>query len=135
MNKREADSGRRVPAAPSPNGGNGGHGPDGRFLPGNPGGPGNPRAAAVGVWREALAEAVSAEDLGEVLGVLVAKAKAGEPWAVRELLDRCLGRPKQEIAVPEAVGFDVLLARLYQEADPLDDPDDAGADPAEAPDA
>jgi len=71
----------------------------GRFLPGNVGGPGNPRAAAVSAWRAALVDAVDPDDLRMVIGVLVAKAKAGEGWAVRELMDRCLGRPQQTMEV------------------------------------
>jgi len=69
----------------------------GRFLPGNPGGPGNPHVAAVGAWRKALVEAVTPEDVGAVTRKLVAKAKEGESWAVKELFDRCLGRPQQRM--------------------------------------
>ena len=69
----------------------------GRFLPGNPGGPGNPQARNVATWRKALAEAVSAEDVTQVAQRLVDAAKAGEPWAVRELLDRLLGKPHVQI--------------------------------------
>ena len=69
----------------------------GRFVPGNPGGPGNPQARNVAAWRGALASAVSAEDIAEVTGKLIEEAKAGEPWAVRELLDRCLGKPHVQI--------------------------------------
>ncbi len=84
---------------PFANGGNGeaerdGHG---RFLPGNnaAAGRGNPHAARVNAWRTALADTVTEEDLAEVIGKLVERAKAGERWAVCELLDRCLGRPVQ----------------------------------------
>ena len=38
-----------------------------------------------------------------MLKVLVKKAKAGEPWAIKELLDRCLGKPQQQVNV-EAKG-------------------------------
>ena len=84
----------------STNGGNGpDHGPDGRFVEGNSGGPGNPRAPRVQAWRTALAEAVTPEDVGDVVKVLVAAAKEGKPWAVTLLLDRCLGKPKQAIEI------------------------------------
>lgn len=69
----------------------------GRFLPGNPGGPGNPQARNVGTWRLALADAVSAEDMAEVARKLVKAAKKGAPWAVKELFDRCLGKPHVQI--------------------------------------
>ena len=71
----------------------------GRFLPGNPGGPGNPQARNVATWRKALADTVSAGDVAQVAQKLVDAAKAGEPWAVRELLDRLLGKPQVQIAL------------------------------------
>ena len=74
----------------------------GRFTKGNPGGPGNPHVAAVAKWRTALVETVTAADLRRVIRKLVESAEAGEPWAIRELLDRTLGRPTQppEPSVP-----------------------------------
>jgi hypothetical protein len=107
---------------PSTNGDNGLAEPRderGRFLPGNPGGPGNPHAATVGAWRTALASAVAPEDVRQVVGVLVGKAKAGEAWAVKELLDRCLGRPQQQVGV-EATGegtWSLMLASLQAAGD------------------
>ncbi len=71
----------------------------GRFAKGNAGGPGNPFAAAVGRWRSALAKSVTAEDVRAVLSVLVEKAKAGQPWAVKEFLDRTLGKADQRLEV------------------------------------
>ena len=80
---------------------NGSNGRDhrGRFTHGNPGGPGNPNAAAVGAWRSALVKTVTLADFEEVVRKLVDLAKAGEPWAVRELLNRCLGRPTQAVSI------------------------------------
>ena len=75
-------------------------GPDGRYLPGTCGGPGNPHAGAVAAWRKALVLAVSPADLEAVIRVLLERAKAGEPWAVKELLDRCLGRAPAEAEDP-----------------------------------
>jgi hypothetical protein len=71
----------------------------GRFLRGNPGGPGNPHAAAVNAWRSALFNALTDDDVRKVIRVLIAKAEAGEPWAVRELLDRCMGKPDLRVGV------------------------------------
>jgi hypothetical protein len=81
-----------VTGAPSPNGANG-RGRAGRFAPGNAGGPGNPHAAQVARWRATLAANVTENDMAEVVRALVKAAKAGGGWAVRELLDRTLGRP------------------------------------------
>ena len=87
---------------PFANGGNGeaerdGHG---RFLPGNSAavGRGNPHAARVNAWRSALAVTVTEDDLRAVIAELVERAKAGERWAVCELLDRCLGKSVQPAA-------------------------------------
>ena len=96
--KREADM--SVAETPLPNGDNGlaeTRDSKGRFLPGNPGGPGNPQARNVATWRQALADTVSAADVAQVTQKLVAAAKAGEPWAIREVLDRCLGKPHVQI--------------------------------------
>ena len=92
---------------PSPNGPNG-RGEDGRFLPGNSGGPGNPWAAQVAAWRRTLVNAITQDDIQAVATTLVMKAKAGEPWAVKLLLERCLGKPQQAAAFEdyEAQGED-----------------------------
>jgi hypothetical protein len=90
-------------SVPSPNGDNGqaeARDEKGRFLPGNPGGPGNPHAVAVAAWRKAIVLTVSPADLEAVIRVLLERAKAGEPWAVKELLDRCLGRAPAEAEDP-----------------------------------
>lgn len=90
-----------LPSTPSTNGANGlpavVRNAKGRFLPGNPGGPGNPQAHNVAAWRKALADTVSADDVAEVTRRLIEAAKAGEPWAVHELLDRLIGKPSVQI--------------------------------------
>ena len=84
---------------PFTNGGNGEaeHDGRGRFRPGNQAarGRGNPNAARVNAWRSALAQTVTEADLRKVITQLLDRAKAGERWAVCELLDRCLGKPTQ----------------------------------------
>lgn len=69
------------------------HRADGRFAPGNRAAlnRGNPHAAKVMAWRGALADAVTPDDIRAVVLRLVSEAKAGEGWAVRELLDRTIG--------------------------------------------
>ena len=79
-------------SSPSPNGSNG-RGTGGRFTPGNKGGPGNPYAARVGRWREQLAAALTDKEFSGVIRALIKAARAGESWAVREVLDRSLGKP------------------------------------------
>ncbi|MCG3136734.1 MAG: hypothetical protein HJJLKODD_00570 [Phycisphaerae bacterium] len=77
--------------SPSTNGANG-RDSSGRFMPGNPGGPGNPYAQQVAAWRGVLVNTVKASDIKMVVQRLVKAAKNGESWAVRELLDRTLGK-------------------------------------------
>jgi len=99
---------------PSTNGDNGpaeARDAKGRFLPGNPGGPGNPNARNVAAWRGALAASVSADDVAEVTRKLLEAARAGEPWAVKEFFDRCLGKPHVQIELQA----DVDAVRQYSE--------------------
>lgn len=77
---------------PSLNGSNG-RSADGRFGRGNPGGPGNPYAKHTAQLRALLLESVTDDDLCAVIAKLVAMAKEGNLAAIRELLDRTLGRP------------------------------------------
>lgn len=70
-----------------------GRGGGGRFVKGWRGGPGNPMAKRVNDLRMALLAAVTPEDLREVIHALLGKAKRGDVAAIKELLDRCIGRP------------------------------------------
>jgi len=67
----------------------------GRFAKGNPGGPGNPYAKAVGQLRNALLQAVTTEDMATVVRKLIELAKDGNVQAIRELLDRTLGKAQE----------------------------------------
>ena len=88
--------------APSPNGGNGrgdarlpGRHARGRFASGNPGGPGNPYAKQAGRLRSALMESVTEKDMRAVAARLISLAKGGNIQAIKELLDRTLGKPHE----------------------------------------
>ncbi len=68
-------------------------GEGGRFLPGVPGGPGrNPLAEKRKSFQKLITECTSDEDLREVWATLFKQAKEGQPWAIKEVLDRCLGK-------------------------------------------
>lgn len=88
--------------APSPNG----RTSRGRFAVGNPGGPGNPYARRVAALREALLASVTEADIRAVAQALVARAKQGDVPAVRELLDRLVGRTSDTSA--DAVGPPII---------------------------
>ena len=62
---------------PTTNGDKGERGEDGRFLPGNAGGPGNPYARKVAALRRSLINAVTHEDIEEIIHSQVEKAKQG----------------------------------------------------------
>ena len=81
------------------NGDNGGRDTHGRFTAGNAGGPGNPYSKKVADFRRVLVDSVTVEDLQACARALVKKARAGEIPALRELLDRLLGKPMQTTAV------------------------------------
>lgn len=80
--------------APSPNGGNGdARDAGGRFAPGWKGGPGNPHAARVAKLRAALLEAITPAKIKAAVKALIREAEGGNIQAIRELLDRSIGRP------------------------------------------
>ena len=73
-------------------------------MPGNRG-PGNPRAKRIAEIRSALIEAVSVEDLREIVAALVRRAKEGDVLAAREVLDRLLANALGRSTVGSAGGF------------------------------
>lgn len=76
----------------------------GRWAKGNRPGPGHKNIKRVSDFRAAVLANTSDEDFLEIWAVLVGKAKGGEPWAIREFLDRLIGKPKPESEV--SVGGD-----------------------------
>jgi hypothetical protein len=72
----------------------------GQFVAGCKPGPGNPAAAAVARNRQALLEAVSVEELREVVRGLLEQALSGDIAASRLLLDRLVGRPEASSPTP-----------------------------------
>ena len=77
--------------APSPNGRDG----RGRFAPGWKGDPGNPRAAQVARLRAEMLDAVTPDDMRAIVSRLVELAKKGDVRAIKEVLDRTLGKPQE----------------------------------------
>jgi len=69
------------------------HQSNGKFAKGNRLGHGNPRARHVAMLRNTLLGSVTPEDIQAVVMVLLEKAKGGDMAAVRELLDRTVGKP------------------------------------------
>lgn len=72
--------------------------PDGKFAKGNRPGPGQGKGVLYKDrirYADILRDCVTDEDFADVAKVLLSKAKAGEAFFVKELLDRLLGKPKQ----------------------------------------
>src|SRR5687768_8702794 len=82
---------------------------NGRFAPGNRGGPGNPFAKKVSRLRSALLETVTEEDMKAVAEKLVAMARDGDLPAIRELLERTLGRPVESDFLERLDALETLL--------------------------
>jgi len=90
-------------------------GRNGRFLPGHAGGPGNPFAQRVHQLRSALLNTVTPSDIEEVVRKLLFMAKEGDVTAIKELLDRTLGKPVAAVEVTGADGEPLLqFARLQE---------------------
>ena len=79
---------------------------------GNHGGPGNPHARQVAKLRAALLDAVTPEDLREIVERLVVDAKAGSIRAAHEVLNRCLGKPEATDLAVRIAELEELLADI-----------------------
>ncbi|MDA1052329.1 MAG: hypothetical protein O3C40_17870 [Planctomycetota bacterium] len=75
----------------------------GRFSTGNAGGPGNPQAKKVAALRTSLLASVTPADLRGAVKALIRKAKTGDVPAIRELLDRTLGKPASSVELSHSV--------------------------------
>lgn len=69
----------------------------GRFLRGNPGGPGNPQLIRFQHWQESLHRVVTPKRLDKIVKKLCELAEGGNVYAAREVLNRCMGKPKETI--------------------------------------
>ena len=72
----------------------GGRDRSGRFAVGNKGGPGNPHARRTAKLRAVLLETITPEDVAAATRALVEQAKSGDLAAIKELLDRTIGKAK-----------------------------------------
>lgn len=94
---------------PSANGSN--RDANGRFAKGNSGGPGNPHAQRTSQLRAMLLDCVADKDFKAVVAKLLAMAKAGDLAAIKELLDRMMGKPKASVELQQVEIDDEELNR------------------------
>lgn len=73
-------------------------GAGGKFAKGNQSGSGNPVTKQIHDYRAALMAVVSFDRLKRIVEALAKKAEKGEPWAVKEILDRTMGKPVQPLS-------------------------------------
>lgn len=96
----------------------------GQLLPGhslNKGKP-MPDARRAALWRHSFTAAVTPEDITAVALELVKRARAGERWAVEQLLDRACGPARENITNILAIAADEgARKRVIIEALPPDD--------------
>jgi len=74
--------------------GSNGRNEKGQFVKGNRGGPGNPAVRRLASYRRALENAISVQDIEKILKLLTEKALNGDSFAMKEVLDRTLGKTK-----------------------------------------
>src|ERR1044072_4028692 len=67
----------------------------GRFQKGNRGGPGNPFARQTAKLRQAMLDAVSDDDIKDVVNALKEQARRGDVAAIRLLLSYSIGKPTE----------------------------------------
>jgi hypothetical protein len=82
----------------------------GRFAPGNKGGPGNPHARKVAQLRSALLETVTEDDMRAIGAKLIAMARGGNLPAIKELIERTLGRPIEADLIARLDQLEALLS-------------------------
>ena len=90
----------------------------GRFVPGNKGGPGA-WSGKMGSFRQQLLEAVSPEELDEIIRVLLARARKGDLRAIVVLLDRLCGRPVQLVDHNTATESEMPALMTREEAEQI----------------
>lgn len=92
-----------------------GRGTNGRFTPGNPGGPGNPHAGSVSKLRAAILRAVDEGDIEAIIKKLVQQARSGDLPAVKELLDRCVGKPSTGDLIERIEALEAVAEQMQAE--------------------
>ena len=101
----------RKPSPPEPNGRSGA----GRFTSGNTFGRGNPHARRVQELRAAFLNAVTDDDIAEIVAGMISAAKSGDVPAAKLLIDRCLGKIVAADNVPFNSDVDGYLHRFLQQ--------------------
>lgn len=100
---------------PKDNGGNVHDLTTGKFLVGNPGGPGRGKSNRHILVNRLMDEEVTDKRAATIIAKWLTLAEAGEQWAVREFLDRTLGKAHQTIDATVAVSLADAIAAIRKE--------------------
>jgi hypothetical protein len=85
-------------------------GEGGKFVKGTCGGPGNPYNRAAARFRSAFYKSVTEDDVVKAVEKLIEMAHGGDIHAIKEFLNRILGKAPQTLTVDEAT--DTLIDQL-----------------------
>ena len=95
--------------------GNNGRDTNGRFVNGNTLGHGNPLAGRAAKIRATLLERLTPEQAGEIADKLIEMAKGGDLLAIRELLDRTIGKPTTGDILERIERIEALLSEATRQ--------------------
>jgi hypothetical protein len=88
---------------------------NGRFAPGNKLASGNPMNRKAQQLRNELLQTVTPEDINAVVRKLIDMARGGDLLAIREFLDRVLGKPIASVEVSEVESVPHLADEVNEE--------------------
>lgn len=95
------------------------HAPGGKFAKGNKLGRGNPLAGRAAKIRAILLKELKPADAKAIAAKLIAQAKGGDMQAIREILDRTIGKPASADLLERIEALEQSLsAREAQEGQP-----------------
>lgn len=87
----------------------------GRFVKGYRGGPGRKKGAKTEFVIAAMDKALTPERAERIVEQYLLACEAGEAWALKDFLDRCLGKAQDNVKIEGVVTFHQALALLRPE--------------------
>jgi hypothetical protein len=87
---------------------------NGLFLPGNKIASGNPQAKRMAELRKAAREAITPEEIGQLMRTYLQMALAGDVQAGKLVLEYTLGRPVQAVQIDDADESGVVAIQVIR---------------------
>jgi len=88
----------------------------GRFASGNKYAKGNPYAKRVAQLRSALLAAITPADVKAIVKKLIEQAKSGDMVAIKEVLDRAVGKPVEADLFEKLESLERIIDELRNES-------------------